>query len=247
MKLKITLLLLVSLFFLFYSCNKEPGPSETTEPKPQELSLNVIYNGSISEVGEVDKYIFEPNEDYYIHLVCKEGIQNSELTPQIKLFDFTTKVLIAEVSDETQAVILNYLAEAGKTYEIQVLEFWGNKTGSYSLKIQEDTDDGVLFSQTPAYHYGAIDYIKDKDDLFFKSSSGGSFKLVLAERIPNSSYNPDIAIYDQYNNLLNSTGSYDSCVVNNLNFEAGITYKLHVWDGIPPSGPGEYLLRIEDQ
>ncbi len=231
--------LFVSLLF-FNSCKKE-SPSEPEEPIPQELNANTTYTGNIGVRGEIDRFLYKPTINHYIHIACTEAVQYSEFNPHIRLLDYTTKHLLAEATSYTQAVITNFYVKSGKIYEGHVREWSDDQTGGYTLLIEIDNDDEKVLIKDRNIN-GKINYIKDIDDFILNVSEIGYYHISVKEKVPFSDFNPHVSLLDFATKYrLDQQTSQTEAVLVNKNLGQNPSYWIRVQEW-SDDRPGEYVI-----
>ena len=211
----------------------------------KSLMINQNINGSIDYVKDKDEFTLNISEVGYYHISVKEKTPFSEFNPQISLLDYATKHLLDDETSYTEAVIVNKNLGQNPTYWVRVQEWSDDQPGDYIITYMKDQDDSVTFTSSPVYYEGNVNFVKDKDKLYFKPFWSGNYKFYLAERIPNSEFNPHLRIFGEYNNFLTEKASYDSSIVY-IDLEAAKTYGIEAREWSDDQA-GEYILKIEMQ
>lgn len=232
-------------FALFLNgCNDATEPSEPEEPKPTEVSVGNVYQGSIDKVGEIDLYLLKPTKDYYIHFVCTEAIASSDFNPDIAVFDDERNAQLGSKQDYSTAVVTNLMVQAGKRYKIQVREWSDDRTGAYTLKLQEDLDDGNTLIEGQEIT-GEIEYVEDYDEFIVSITNSGFYHMVAREFAVQSEYNPDISLIDfATKSVIASHQSYTEATIVNKKLEQGFKYILRVREWSDDRA-GKYFVKYE--
>lgn len=211
----------------------------------KSLLINQNINGSIDYVKDKDDFILNISEVGYYHISVREKTPYSEFNPQISLLDYNTKYLLDYKTSYTEAVLVNKKLGQNSSYWVRVQEWSDDQPGEYVITYIKDSDDSVTFTSSPVYYEGNINFVEDKDKFYFFPFMSGNYKFFLAEKIPNSEFNPHLRIFDEYNNLLKEKKAYDSSVVY-LNLEASKTYGIEAREWSDDKA-GKYILKIEMQ
>lgn len=216
---------------------------DTDDEKP--LIVNQEITGEIYCKNDYDDFILNITETGYYHISVKEYTPNSAFNPQVSLLNFDTKALLDDETSYTEAVLVNKNLGHNSNYWVRVQEWSDDEVGKYIITYMKDPDDSVSFYSNSVYYEGSINYVNDRDKLYFRPTANANFKIYLAEKIPGSEFNPHLKVYGFSNNLISEKTSYDSCVVY-LDLDSNQLYGVEAREWSDDRA-GEYILKIEMQ
>ena len=216
--------------------NAVNGGTIEWELKPGETNSK---NGVINAVKDIDKYKFTaPVSGSYTFLTTNKASTLTFL--DVYLYNSANSLLDYRL-DGGSGVMFAYNLEAGQTYYLDLLGYWG--TGAYTINITVPADIGdnwVLKPGETNSKNGVINAVKQIDRYKFIAPLSNTYTFFITNKAPTLTY-LDAYLYNSAGSLLGSVLDYGSGVSFTYNIVEGQTYYL---DLLGYLGTGAYTINI---